>query len=62
MSKDDEDLKKSRDGLDAARKAPKPNNEQLHAHVVDVIAKMRKSSQKTAQYFEERLKKLTEPK
>ncbi len=62
MSKDYEELKKSRDGLKAARNAPKQNKEQIDAHVIDVIAKMRKSSQETAQFFEEKLKKLNEPK
>jgi hypothetical protein len=62
MSEEYEDFKKSKERLDAAKNAAKPNNEQIQAHVADTIAKAQKSLRGTIEFCEDRLKKLTKPK
>jgi hypothetical protein len=60
MSKEYEDLKKEREKLNAAVNSPKPNNEQIQAHICDTIAKARKSLQKDIKFFEGKLKEIVE--
>jgi len=56
MSKEYEDFKNEREKLNAAVNSPKPNNEQIQAHLRDTISKAKITNQETMEFFEAKLK------